>query len=354
MRFAITIVAIATVFSPLPAQQSGTDTSERSRLVTTDTFGGNVRTETTQLSSACTKLNNEALAGIAGGRSAEVENLLSAALVTDGRRDPVCGGVIMNNIAALLFASGRVAEARAMATRSVHSFEERFPPDDPVLLCPLQILAATQLEQGETARSRETFQKMKAIRTTRPKDRELVNAMAASLLEVEGRWKEAEFQYAAAIQELKDEGRGDTSDAGSLLNGIGGLYVKERRMAEARRALDDALGTFERARDATPWDRIKVLHTRATLCTRQGEWREAEQDLANAVSIADRDPRVEPVGLRPLLIDYAAVLRKNHKRGEARAVEKRAAALGRGTDDRWVVDVTDLLRPNPTSGVNAR
>jgi tetratricopeptide (TPR) repeat protein len=354
MRFAITIVAIATVFSPLPAQQSGPDTSERNpRLFTTDTLGANGRTETTQFSSACTRLNNEALAGIAGAGSAEVENLLSAALVTD-RHDPVCGGLIMNNIAALLFASGRVAEAKAMATRSVHNFEERFPPDDPVLLRPLQILAATQFEQGETARSRETFQKMKAIRATRPEDRELVNAMAASLLEAEGRWKEAEFQYAAAIQELKDDGRGDTSDAGSLLNGIGGLYVKERRMAEARRALDDALGTFERARDATPWDRIKVLHTRATLCARQGEWRESEQDLANAVSIADRDPRVEAPGLRSLLIDYAAVLRKNRKRGEARAVEKRAAALEGGTEDRWVVDVTDLRRPNPTGGANAR
>jgi hypothetical protein len=54
MRFAITIVAIATVFSPLPAQQSP-DTSERNpRLFTTDTLGANGRTETTQFSSACT------------------------------------------------------------------------------------------------------------------------------------------------------------------------------------------------------------------------------------------------------------------------------------------------------------
>lgn len=301
------------------------------------------KTEATALSSACSKLSNEAPTAVAEGRSGDVENLLSAVLVNGDRRDAVCAGPLMNNIAALLFASGRVAEAEVMATRSVHSFEKSFPPDDLVLLRPLQILAATQFEQGKTARAREAFQRMQAIRITQPEDRALVNAMAASLLEAEGRWPEAESLYSAAIQALKDAGRGDTADTGALLNSIGGLYIKERRMAEARQALDDALATFERARDAAPWDRMKLLHTRAALCSRQGEWREAEQDLANAVSIADRYPRVEPADLRRLLIDYAAVLRKNHQRGgRLRSIERRIAAFGH-PEDRGVVDVSELL-----------
>ena len=45
MRFAITILVLATAFSRLQAQQSSPDTSERNRrLFTADTFGGNGRT----------------------------------------------------------------------------------------------------------------------------------------------------------------------------------------------------------------------------------------------------------------------------------------------------------------------
>lgn len=249
----------------------------------------------------------------------------------------------MNNIAALLLVSGRSAEAEAMATRSVHTLEHSFPPDNPALLRPLQILAAAQFERGKTARAREAFHRMLAIRNTRPEDRALVCGMAASLLEAEGKLPEAESQYSAAIQALKEAGRGGSSEASALLNGIGSLYIRQHRMAEARRALDDALAIFERAPDANPWDRIKLLVTRAALCARQGEWRDAEQDLASALSIADRESQVEPAALRSLLIDYAVVLRKNHRRREARSIESRIAALGGDARQSGVVDLSDLL-----------
>ena len=302
------------------------------------------------LSAACTKRNQDTLAQVAQGASIDAEGMLLASLANYARLDQVCAGVIMSNLAALLLASGRLTEAEAMAARSIRVLEKSLPQNDLALLRPLQILAAIQFEQGKTTRAREAFQRMEALRTTRPEDRELVNAMAASLLEAEGRWREAESHYAAAIQALKDAGRGDTSDAGALLNGIGGLYIKEHRMAEAHQALDDALAIFERARDATPWDRIKLLHTRAALYGRQGMWKEAEQDLANAVTLADRDPPVASGRFRFLLMDYAAVLRKNHRSRDARAVETRIAALARASDDRWVVDAADLTRSHATRG----
>ena len=81
-------------------------------------------------------------------------------------------------------------------------------------------------------------------------------------------------------------------------------------------------------------------------------WKEAEQDLANAVTIAGQDPRMEPASLRRLLIDYAAVLRKTHRPRDARAVETRIAALARVSA--WVVDVSELVRSDPTNVGNAR
>jgi tetratricopeptide (TPR) repeat protein len=310
-------------------------------------IGGSAQAQVTNgatpISAACTWRNDDALSRVAHGQSMEAENILSVALANGGRLDHVCAGLTMTNIAALLLVSGRLAEAEVMAERSVHTLEESFPPDDPALLRPLQILAAVQFERGKIARARETFKRMQSNRTRRPEDLALVNAMAASLLKAQGRWPEAESQYAAAIHAMKEAGRGDSADAGALLNGLGAIYIEEHRMDAARQTLNEALAVFERAPDADPWDRIKLLHTRGALCARQGEWREAEQDLANALSIADRESRVEPAALRSLLIDYAAVLRKNHRRQEARSIETRIAALGRALENREVVDVTDLL-----------
>jgi tetratricopeptide (TPR) repeat protein len=295
------------------------------------------------VSELCAKLNTEVLVRVVNGRSTEAMQILAESLNQGNRLDHVCAGLTMNNMAALLSVSGRLAEAEAIAERSVHVLDQIYPPDDPALLRPLQILATARFEQGKTARAREAFKRMQLIRIRRPEDRWLVNAMAASLLEAEGRWTEAESQYSAAIQSRKMAGRGDTADVGALLNGLGGLYIKQQRTTEARVALDEALAIFERAPDAESWDRIKVLHTRGALLAHRGEWREAEEDMANALLVADRQSRVEPTVLRSLLIDYAAVLRKNHRRREARSIESRIAALQTNRLTDGVVDVSELF-----------
>jgi tetratricopeptide (TPR) repeat protein len=295
------------------------------------------------VSESCAKLNTEALVRVANGRSTEALLMLSESLNQENHFDHMCAGLTMNNMAALLSVSGRLDEAEIMAERSIRILDEIYPSDDPALLRPLQILAAARFEQGKTARARETFERMQLIRISRPEDRVLVNAMAASLLEIEGRWTEAESQYSAAIRSLKSARRGDTAYAGALWNGLGGIYLKEQRMTEAREALDEALAIFERAPDAVSWDRIKVLKMRGTLRARQHQWKEAEEDMANALSVADRESRVEPTVLRSLLIDYAVVLRKNHRRREAQSIETRIAALQTdGLTDK-VVDVSEMF-----------
>jgi hypothetical protein len=160
----------------------------------------------------------------------------------------------MSNVAALLLRSGRPKEAEAIAKRSFHALEERLTSNSLFLLRPLHTLAAAQLQQGETSRTRDTIKRMRSIQTTRPADRALVNAAAASLLEAQGRLPETESQYAAAIQAMKEGGHGDTADEGVLLLDIGGLYIKEHRMRDAQQALTEALAVFERAPDSEPFD----------------------------------------------------------------------------------------------------
>lgn len=298
---------------------------------------------------ACIKLNKEALDLIVQGRAGDAENLLSAALASGDHLDPVCAGITMNNIAALLWRSGRESEAESMARRSVQALEQSCPPDDPALMRPLQILAMVEIQRGRIARAREALKRMQAIPTPRPEARELVYATAAALEEAQGRLPEAESQYSAAMHALKEAGLGESGDAAVLLNSLGGIYIKEHRLGEARQMLNEALQIFERTPDTDPWDRVKLLHVRGALCGREGEWRQAEEDLANALSIAYRESLVEPVALRTLLMDYAAVLRKNHQPREARSIERRLAVLESTQQDRGVVDVSDLLARPKTS-----
>ena len=90
-------------------------------------------------------------------------------------------------------------------------------------------------------------------------------------------------------------------------------------------------------------DWIKLFSARAELYVRQGEWREAEADLAATISAAEGDTRLDPAVLKTLLGRYAYVLRKNHRGREARSIEARAAALQTGELSDGVVDVSELL-----------
>jgi tetratricopeptide (TPR) repeat protein len=291
------------------------------------------------VASPCTALNQATLAQAASGRLQEAEAALSVASSGGRPFALMCAGLVLNNIATLMETSGRLDEARNFAERSVTILEKIYPPDDPILLRPLQIVAVASFEQGKTARAREAFQRMRAIRIERPSDRALVHSMGAALLHAQGMGREAESEYFAAFNALEEAGRGSTADAGAVLNGLTKLYLEQQKLDEARRTLDRAVNIFASANDAVPMDRIKLLNVRAVLHARQGQWIEAEQDLHDAVTMADHESRVDPAILNPLLINYAQVLRKNRHRREARMIEARA--------NYWpaaIVDITEIPR----------
>jgi hypothetical protein len=90
-------------------------------------------------------------------------------------------------------------------------------------------------------------------------------------------------------------------------------------------------------------DRLKLLKVRGVLQAWQGDWQGAEQDLHDALTMADREPWVDPSTLRALLNSYAAVLRRNNHKREARSIEARAAAMRVDRKAAAIVDITELL-----------
>ena len=104
------------------------------------------------ISGECIRLNHDARSLLENGHAMEAERILSAALATGDYRRIGCAGLAMNDLAALLFISGRVNEAEVLAERSVSTLEKVYPPDDPMLLRPLHILAGVHFEHGRLRR----------------------------------------------------------------------------------------------------------------------------------------------------------------------------------------------------------
>jgi tetratricopeptide (TPR) repeat protein len=299
-----------------------------------------------QTDPACEELRRTVLVQASSGRSNEAEALLSAASV-HGKR--ACAGFALTSLAAAASATGRITEAEAYAERSLKILEMDYGPNDPILLLPLQILMAMSFEQQELAKSRRIFQRMLQIPAGGPYESSLLHATAATLLQYEGKLEDAENELIAAIRAWEETGHVGSADYGSLFYRLATLYIEQGRYAEARTALESASVITEAAKDATPMDRFKLLEMEGVLHARNHEWLEAGQKLHQALAMAERETHADPMLLRSILANYAAVLRKMHRRREARSLEDRAAALPRDPTATGLVDVAELLREsNPT------
>lgn len=307
------------------------------------TFGQSSNTPA-PISDLCAELNQKAMTQVANGNLKEAELALTS-LLTSGsaQAQGACAGLVLNNMATLLSISGQTENGARLAEQSIHTLERLYSPNDPALLRPLQVLAAASFELGRVGKAREAFKRMQSIRIQRPEDRALLHGIAAVLSETEGRLRDAEAEFLAALQGWQEAGKGQRADAGAILYGLGSLYIKEDRLSEARQALDRALAIFDSGKDAVSLDRIKLLNIRGVLQARQGDWQGAEQNLREALTMADRERWVDPFTLREVLNNYAVVLRRNNHRREARSIEARGAAIQVDGRSATIVDITELI-----------
>jgi tetratricopeptide (TPR) repeat protein len=293
---------------------------------------------------SCLELHVAAMTHAANGNLQEAEALIAAATVTgDQRGQSACLGLVMSNVAGITSVLGRVGDAERLAEESVRVLEKLYPPNDRVLLRPLQLIAAIRLESGRTAKARDAIKRIQAIRIERPEDSAIVRGTVGVLMQIEGRRSEAEIEYRDALRAWEEAGRSDSADAAAILHSLAALYIEEERLDDARRTLEDARAIYDRAKNTVPMDRAKFLDLRGVLHARLGEWQQSEADLREAVSIIDRQPSVDPGLLRLLLVNFSAVLRSNHRHREARLVERRTATLPRDRMNTAIVDISDLL-----------
>ncbi|MGH9696406.1 MAG: tetratricopeptide repeat protein, partial [Bryobacteraceae bacterium] len=295
--------------------------------------------------SGCAELSRRVIDLVTTGRLGEAEAAIDDALGNGAKRiQPVCEGLLLHNLATIMYLSGRFAEAEAFAERSVSTLEPILGPSTTGLLPPLQVLVGARLEQGKIGKSREALTKMQRIPLQRAEQRALVHGAAAVLSHSEGRFTESESEFRSALVEWERAGKSSGAEIASLLDGLASLYISEERLDEAARVLDGALAALTTAPEAVPMDRIRLLQVRAALDQRKGNWRQAERDLEQALALAGAELRPDADLQVSMMTDYARLLRNHHRRREARLVEQQVAALrGHSAMDN-TVDVTELRR----------
>jgi len=290
-------------------------------------------------------LNRRVVEQAAMGQLREAETALAEAVGNStNRHEPVCGGLLLNNLATILYLSGRLAEAEVFAERSVSTLEPVLGPNTTGLLRPLHVLAGARLEQGKIGKAREALTKMRRIPLERAEDRMLVHGAAAVLSHAEGRFTDSESEFRSALVEWERAGKPSGAEVASLFGGSASLYLSAERLDDAARVLDRALAALTTAPNAVPMDRIRLLQVRATLDLRKGNWRQAKRDLEQAIALARGEPRSDAELLASMMTAYAQLLRNHHQRRDARLVEQSAKALHGHLATDNTVDVTELRR----------
>ena len=289
--------------------------------------------------SRCLEFNEIATRGVLSNRLDQAESAISAAM-SQGK--DICAGVVSGNVAVLLFVHGRIRDSEAWAARSLKLLRNKLDPYDPMLLRPLYALASASVKQGKFREAEQAFDGMLQVRVEHPEQRAQVHIIGGALRQMQGMLKEAESEYLLAYDDWERLGKAADADKAALLTYLGVLYLSEARLQEASQVLDHALAILADSAAVLPYDRIEVLNARAVAHAKQGEWPQAREKLSLALATAELAGVSESAVLRPILSRYAIALRRTHRKGEARAIERRLSALPRNPKGDAVIDVHEL------------
>ena len=217
------------------------------------------------LNAACIDLNQKLAGKVESGQLKGAESALSGAIERKtSEPEGACAWLTLHNRANVIALSGRLAEAEGLAWQSLRILDRLYSPNDAIRFRTLQLLWSMEYQQGKLGRARQTFQKMRTLRLDLPRDRAMFFGAAAAQLQAEGQYKEAEVDYLRAFAAWEQLGRGDTTEAATLLVGLGTVHVRQNRYSDAGRTLDRALAIVDSAKDTIPMDRVNILGVRAS------------------------------------------------------------------------------------------
>jgi tetratricopeptide (TPR) repeat protein len=255
----------------------------------------------------------------------------------------------LSNLASLYQDLGRYAKAEKFYLRSAEIWEGAGGGNLARLSECLNSLASVYLDSGQPAKA----QRLLAGRVT-----DLTAALGPGHQEVvrlllnlgaahygQGRYSEAEAAYRQALVSWESDPRRNLTVGAAIRNNLGAVYLRTGRTAEARSHFERAAVILE-GEPADMSALLKTLLNLSTVATMEHRWEEGEGHLKTALGIAEKTFGPDHPLVAYLLSNHAVLLRKTHRKSEAKQAESRAKTIlaGRSGEDlaRYTVDFADL------------
>jgi tetratricopeptide (TPR) repeat protein len=262
-------------------------------------------------------LNNIAVSLRASGDLIEAERFSVKAVEAKGA-DPRLGpyhpatAIATINLALLYQDQGKLAEAEQIFKQAVEVTERGFGPDDLEVAICLEHYAELLTNMERKAEAEEKLTRARAIRARY--DQRLRDKAIA----------ESKQLLALKERQFGPEGAEVATAAGSL----GSLYQSYGQSAEAEALFKRALAIREKVSGIGHLDTAGELQRLSSLYEEQGRYPEAEPLIIRALQILEKEfGQNNPPRTLPTLENYAALLRKLGRANEAAVIEAKAKTI---------------------------
>ncbi len=258
--------------------------------------------------------------------------------------------LVLNNLALIKQDLGRFIEAEALYQRSISVCERMSRPDR--LAQAVNNLAFLYLETDQCAKARRLYARFGAdgpdgVDRSGPEFANWLNTRG-SVKHCLGEYNEAEALYRQALAVHAKSPAPDDLPALSARNNLALLYEQTRRYEQALALYTEVLTALEGSARTPAAEHAKTLSNMAAVCEALGRHLEAERHIQKSLPLMEQAVGPAHPAVAALLLQYARLLRRLHRNGEAKPLEQRAAAiraqLGAEAPARYTVDAADLLR----------
>lgn len=234
-----------------------------------------------------------------------------------------------NNFGSLYQDTRRYAESEQAYLRSIAAWQ-KCCPGNPGAARVENNLGSLYLQLGQVSRARKLLERSYAdhARILGPNDPETARVLhnLAAVLVASGRAPVAEPLYRRALEAREASLGPNHPDVAATLAALAVVYAQTSRETEARQALEQADRICSSAFCGAP-ERADIWTNLGSLFALEGHTAEAEPLLLRALRQLERIlPPYHP-RLTPVLLNCAATLRALHRRGEAKAFERKAREI---------------------------
>jgi tetratricopeptide (TPR) repeat protein len=283
------------------------------------------------------------------GRYIEAEQVFKTLLrEVEGGGHDIFVASVLDNLALTEQDLGNFMAAESLLTRSLSILKKTGGAAEARVADVEGQLGEVYLEEGRPREAEPLFRRALEIRQNAPQpDAAGLSVSMADLAMVyksEGKFHQAEALLLKALALLEERFGPDDPMVASALGPLGATLIREGRKKEALAVTERTWEILHKDPRVAEPDLINTMNTLGMLYSLAGRFQEAEFFGREAVVKAETVYGPEHPRLGWHLANYAQILKRMGRKGEARAVEQRSAAIL--ADSRHANPVRDTVNVN--------